>query len=119
MEDLLSTNLGQLSYKKHLEWKEIIANEKKNPGTAWEGEYPPSSILGPALSKMSSGSLGVLSLIFLAVGQWAVNSLIELPGPWGTSENDKLLATYLLALQFFPISWGTHVAAWIQKQNGK
>merc|ERR1711933_336491 len=32
----------------------------------WEGEYPPSKVLGPIMSKMPSGLLGLLSGLCLA-----------------------------------------------------
>lgn len=55
MKQLMSTNLGQLTYAKHLEWKKDLAAEAMNPGTTWTGEYPPSSILGPYLRNLNSG----------------------------------------------------------------
>ena len=33
----------------------------------WEGEYPPSKVLGPIMSKMPSGLLGLLSALSLGV----------------------------------------------------
>jgi len=120
MKQLLSTNLGQLNYANHLEWKVAIAEESKNAETmAWTGKYPPSRVLGPIMGQMSSGVLSLLSLTFFFGAAMAGKALYDLPGPWGTAENDKLIPLFLLGLQLFPISWGVHVAAWVQKSNGK
>ena len=35
--------------------------------TYWEDEYPPSKVLGPLMSKMPSGLLGMVSLVFLGI----------------------------------------------------
>ena len=32
----------------------------------WEGEYPPSKVLGPIMSKAPSGTLAILSMMCLA-----------------------------------------------------
>ena len=39
--------------------------------TYWEGLYPPSTVLGPILSKTNSKVLGVASGLFLGVGLYA------------------------------------------------
>ena len=33
----------------------------------WEGEYPPSKVLGPIMSKMGSGTLAIVSMVSLGV----------------------------------------------------
>ena len=87
--------------------------------TYWEGEYPPSSVLGPLMSKMPSGMLGVLSLVFLATCAYSVgqsNVLAQEPGAVASGEWVKW---YYVAGSFGgPLAWGTHVAAWIQRKNG-
>mmetsp|Transcript_3361 Transcript_3361/g.7782 ORF Transcript_3361/g.7782 Transcript_3361/m.7782 type:complete len:121 (-) Transcript_3361:242-604(-) len=79
--------------------------------TFWDGAAPPSQVLGPFLSKQSSSTLGLASLIFLAAGLYSchtnnVNLPVVTPG-------------LVLGANLTPISWGLHVASWVQKQNGK
>ena len=87
--------------------------------TYWEGEYPPSKVLGPVMSKMPSAALAMLSLVFLvacaaSVGESAV--LVREPGAF---ENGSWVKWYLVLGSFGgPLAWGTHVAAWIQRKNG-
>ena len=83
--------------------------------TYWEAEYPPSKVLGPIMSKMPSGVLGVLSLCFLslcAVSVYESGVLVRQPG---ALEN----GSWVLGSFGGPLAWGTHVAAWIQRKNGK
>lgn len=85
----------------------------------WEGEYPPSKVLGPIMSKMPSGVLGVLSLFFLGACAYSIgqsNVLVQEPGAF---ENGSWVKWYYVAGSFGgPLAWGTHVAAWIQRKNG-
>jgi len=81
---------------------------------SWSGDFPPSKVLGPVGSKMPSFILGPLSLIFFVTGTWACHQSNILTIP-----DDTLNVPYFLASWLVPISWGTHVAAWIQKKNGK
>jgi len=80
--------------------------------TYWEGLYPPSSVLGPILSKAPSGLLGVVSGLFLGIGLYSAqaNDLSSLP---------VVHWEYVVGANLLPISWGLHVASWIQKENGK
>eukprot|EP00616_Rhizochromulina_sp_CCMP1243_P019641 CAMPEP_0118970472 /NCGR_PEP_ID=MMETSP1173-20130426/7366_1 /TAXON_ID=1034831 /ORGANISM="Rhizochromulina marina cf, Strain CCMP1243" /LENGTH=127 /DNA_ID=CAMNT_0006919843 /DNA_START=57 /DNA_END=440 /DNA_ORIENTATION=+ len=80
--------------------------------TYWEGKAPPSTVLGPVLSKTNSGLLGLTSLAFLAVGSYCAvqNNLFSLP---------DVNPLFVLGANLLPISWGLHVASWIQKENGK
>ena len=85
----------------------------------WEGEYPPSKVLGPIMSKMPSGMLGFLSIIFagacaFSIAQSAV--LQQEPGALGSGSWVKWY--YILGSFGGPLAWGTHVAAWIQRKNG-
>ena len=88
--------------------------------TYWEGEYPPSKVLGPIMSKMPSGVLGVLSLCFLslcAVSVYESGLLVREPG---ALENGSWVHWDLVLGSFGgPLAWGTHVASWIQRKNGK
>ena len=87
--------------------------------TYWEGEYPPSKVLGPIMSKMPSGVLGVLSLLFLgacAYSCFATTLLLQEPG---AVESGNWVKWYYVLMGFGgPLAWGTHVASWIQRKNG-
>ena len=87
--------------------------------TYWEGEYPPSKVLGPIMSKMPSGVLGVLSLLFLgacAYSCFETSLLLQEPG---AVETGSWVKWYYVLMGFGgPLSWGTHVASWIQRKNG-
>ena len=87
--------------------------------TYWEGEYPPSKVLGPIMSKMPSGVLGVLSLLFLgacAYSCFATTLLLQEPG---AVESGAWVKWYYVLMGFGgPLAWGTHVASWIQRKNG-
>ncbi len=80
----------------------------------WEGAAPPSSVLGVG-EKIPSAIFGPLSLAALVVGTYCVHESNIL--------NQLTVSTvypqYILGSALVPISWGMHVAAWIQKQNGK
>ena len=87
--------------------------------TYWEGEYPPSKVLGPLMSKMPSGLLGMVSLLFLGtcvVSVFQSGVLIREPGAVESGEWVKWY--YVLGSFGGPLAWGTHVAAWIQRKNG-
>uniref|UniRef100_A0A7S4K846 Uncharacterized protein n=1 Tax=Odontella aurita TaxID=265563 RepID=A0A7S4K846_9STRA len=85
----------------------------------WEGEYPPSKVLGPIMSKMPSGLLGMVSLIFLSMCVYSCAqsaALQQVPG----AMNDGSWVKWYYVLGSFggPLAWGTHVASWIQRKNG-
>jgi hypothetical protein len=85
----------------------------------WEGEYPPSKVLGPIMSKMSSGLLGVLSLAFLGMCAYScvqTTALVQEPGALANGAWVKWY--YVLMGMGGPLAWGTHVACWIQRKNG-
>ena len=85
----------------------------------WEGEYPPSKVLGPVMSKMPSGLLGMLSLVFLstcAVSLFQTTLLVQEPGSFESGSWVKWY--YVLGSFGGPLAWGTHVASWIQRKNG-
>jgi hypothetical protein len=87
--------------------------------TYWEGEYPPSKVLGPLMSKMPSGMLGMVSLVFLGVCVYSCGQSFVLqqePGALATGSWVKW--QYILGGFGGPLAWGTHVAAWIQRKNG-
>ncbi|GAX10366.1 hypothetical protein FisN_3Lh578 [Fistulifera solaris] len=85
----------------------------------WEGEYPPSKVLGPIMSKMPSGVLGVLSLFFLGACAYSVGQSSVLVQEPGAFENGTWVKWYYVLGSFGgPLAWGTHVASWIQRKNG-
>jgi len=87
--------------------------------TYWEGEYPPSKVLGPLMSKMPSGLLGMISLVFLAtcaVSCYETSLLQQEPGAVASGSWVKWY--YVLGSFGGPLAWGTHVACWIQRKNG-
>jgi hypothetical protein len=87
--------------------------------TYWEGEYPPSKVLGPIMSKMPSGMLGVLSLVFLGVcASSCYQSGLLQQEPGAVASGAWVKWYYVVGGFGGPLAWGTHVAAWIQRKNG-
>lgn len=97
----------------------VLTSMNMAEDTYWEGEYPPSKVLGPIMSKMPSGVLGVLSLLFLgacAYSCYATTLLVQEPGAF---ESGAWVKWYYVLMGFGgPLAWGTHVASWIQRKNG-
>jgi hypothetical protein len=87
--------------------------------TYWEAEYPPSKVLGPIMSKMPSSVLGVLSLALLSLCAVSLFSSAELAkGPDAVATGTWVHWDLVLSGLAGPLSWGTHVACWIQRKNG-
>jgi hypothetical protein len=87
--------------------------------TYWEGEYPPSKVLGPIMSKMPSGMLGMLSLMFLSICVFSCGQSFVLQQEPGALASGSWVKWYYVLGGFGgPLAWGTHVAAWIQRKNG-
>lgn len=85
----------------------------------WEAEYPPSKVLGPIMSKMPSGLLGILSLVFLGMCGYSVfQSQILTQEPGAVADGSWVKWYYVLGSFGGPLAWGTHVASWIQRKNG-
>mmetsp|Transcript_22623 Transcript_22623/g.40490 ORF Transcript_22623/g.40490 Transcript_22623/m.40490 type:complete len:142 (+) Transcript_22623:354-779(+) len=85
----------------------------------WEGEYPPSKVLGPIMSKMPSGVLGIMSIGFLGVCVYScVQSGLLLRIPGATDTGEWVKPEYVIMGFGGPLAWGTHVASWIQRKNG-
>ena len=88
---------------------------KAEPGPSyWEGSYPPSSVLGIG-EKVSSKVFGPMSLVALVIGLYCINENNISNQLSATNVNPSTVLGSLLV----PISWGMHVAAWIQQKNGK
>lgn len=85
----------------------------------WEGEYPPSKVLGPIMSKMPSGVLAIISMASLGICIYScVQSGVLLREP-GAVESGQWVKWYYIVEGFGgPLAWGTHVASWIQRKNG-
>ena len=80
----------------------------------WEGEAPPSSVLGVG-EKIPSAVFGPLSLVAFVVGTYCLHESNIL----NQITVNTINPAYVLGSLGVPISWGMHVAAWIQKKNGK
>ena len=97
----------------------LQAVEDYDSETYWEGEYPPSKVLGPIMSKMPSGMLGALSLMFATSLVLSIAGSAALQQQPGAFENGSWVKWYYVLGSFGgPLAWGTHVAAWIQRKNG-
>ena len=85
----------------------------------WEGEYPPSKVLGPLMSKMPSGTLGLISMVCAASCAYSIAQSGVLQTEPGAFENGSWVKWYYVLGSFGgPLAWGTHVASWIQRKNG-
>jgi hypothetical protein len=88
---------------------------KAEPGPSyWEGAAPPSSVLGVG-EKIPSGVFGPLSLAALVAGTFCVHE----SNIFNQLSSTSVSPQYVIGSLLVPISWGMHVAAWIQKKNGK
>ena len=85
----------------------------------WEGEYPPSKVLGPIMSKMPSGLLGLVSLVCAGACAYSIaQSQVLIQEPGALESGSWVKWYYVLGSFAGPFAWGTHVAAWIQRKNG-
>ncbi|GMI16635.1 hypothetical protein TrLO_g6284 [Triparma laevis f. longispina] len=85
----------------------------------WEGEYPPSKVLGPIMSKMPSGLLGLLSALSLGLCVYScAQSGVLQQEPGAMSSGSWVKWYYVLGGFGGPMAWGMHVASWIQRKNG-
>jgi len=85
----------------------------------WEGEYPPSKVLGPIMSKMPSGVLAIVSMASLGVCVYScVQSGLLLREPGAIEDGSWVKWYYIVEGLGGPLAWGTHVASWIQRKNG-
>ena len=81
------------------------------PGPSyWEGKAPSSSVLGVG-EKIPSAVFGPLSLVALLAGTYCIHESNIFHQLTVTTLNPAYIVGSLLV----PISWGMHVAAWIQK----
>lgn len=85
----------------------------------WEGEYPPSKVLGPIMSKMPSSTLAIISMVSLGVCVYScVQSGLLLREPGAVEDGSWVKWYYIVEGLGGPLAWGTHVASWIQRKNG-
>jgi len=97
----------------------LAMSEEAEDSMFWEGEYPPSKVLGPVMSKMPSGVLAILSIISLGACFYSCvqsNALQQVPG--AVADGTWVKWYYILMGFGGPFAWGFHVAAWIQRKNG-
>lgn len=93
---------------------------RESEDMTWEAEYPPSKVLGPIMSKMPSGVLGIVSLLFLGTCVFSCAQSFVLQQEPGALASGSWVKWYYVAGSFCgPLAWGTHVACWIQRMNGK
>mmetsp|Transcript_19666 Transcript_19666/g.40053 ORF Transcript_19666/g.40053 Transcript_19666/m.40053 type:complete len:135 (+) Transcript_19666:40-444(+) len=78
--------------------------------TYWETKAPSSDVLGIG-KDVSSGSFAASSVVAAVAGAFCVGQVIPL-----TSDPNPL---FIVGSFMLPYSWALHVAAWIQKNNGK
>ena len=86
----------------------------------WEGEeYPPSKVLGPIMSKMPSGLLGLISILCATACVVSIAGSAALQQEAGALNTGSWVKWYYILGSFGgPLAWGTHVASWIQRKNG-
>uniref|UniRef100_UPI0016BE2936 PsaR n=1 Tax=Emiliania huxleyi (strain CCMP1516) TaxID=280463 RepID=UPI0016BE2936 len=93
----------------------VMVDRSEAADTWWgDKDYPPSIVLGIG-KDVPSSIFGVTSGLAFAIGVYCVaqSNLVNILS--GSTVNGFYVAGALLV----PYSWGLHVAAWIQKQNGK
>lgn len=97
----------------------FVAPKMASEDMTWEGEYPPSKVLGPIMSKMPSGHLGIISLFCLTLCGYSVFQSFLLQQEPGALADGSWVKPYYVIMGFGgPLAWGTHVASWIQRKNG-
>lgn len=82
--------------------------------TDWTGPAPSSEVLGIAKDTSSNVLIGA-SVIALHIGVYCCYAS-NLASPLSAVSVNPL---YVLGSLCLPISWGLHVAGWIQRQNNK
>jgi hypothetical protein len=82
--------------------------------TFWEGAAPPSRVLGIG-ENIPTAVFAALSIVAFVLGTWCILQSNIFHQITVTTIHPEYVAGSFLV----PISWGMHVAAWIQKQNGK
>ena len=115
-----ATRVNQVSFTPKIEEQSTASTSLfMAEDMTWEGEYPPSYVLGPIMSKMPSGVLALSSMFFLGICVYScVQSGLLLREP-GAMENGSWVKWYYVVEGFGgPLAWGTHVASWIQRKNG-
>jgi hypothetical protein len=75
--------------------------------------YSDLQVLGPVLENTPSPALGLASLVCLGVGTYCVHE----SNIFHTLSPDTIYPGYILGSLLTPISWGLHVASWINKQK--
>eukprot|EP00981_Chlorochromonas_danica_P006542 scaffold1431_cov167-Ochromonas_danica.AAC.2 len=90
----------------------MASKSKLSMSTYWEGKAPPSSVLGLG-QKIPSIVYGPASLAAFVLGLYSIHEHNILHTVTPETINPILVAGSALV----PISWGLHVAAWIQKEN--
>ena len=112
-----ATRINQVSFVPKME--ESSTSLFMAEDMTWEGEYPPSKVLGPIMSKMPSSTLAIVSMLSLGVCAYTcVQSGILLREPGAVEDGSWVKWYYIVGGFGGPLAWGTHVASWIQRKNG-
>merc|ERR1719253_90914 len=79
----------------------------------------PSKVLGPIMSKMTSGVLALLSIACLTACVYSCVQSGELQRAPDALATGSWVQPQYVAMGFGgPFAWGFHVASWIQRKNG-
>ena len=114
-----ATRVNQVSFAPKIEEQTTSTSLFMAEDMTWEGEYPPSKVLGPIMSKMPSSTLAIISMISLGVCVYScVNSGLLLREPGAIEDGSWVKWYYIVEGLGGPLAWGTHVASWIQRKNG-
>jgi len=81
---------------------------------SWTGRVPPPKVMGPILSKTPSVILGPVAIAVLAFGLYSGNHAAAN----GAFSGETISFVDVIGACGIPLSWGLHVAAYIQKENG-
>ena len=91
-----ATRVNQISFAPKIEERTTSTTLFMAEDMTWEGEYPPSKVLGPIMSKMPSGVLAISSMFFLGVCVYScVQSGLLLREP-GAIENGSWVKWYYI-----------------------
>ena len=94
-------------------WIPVSSKSTLQMSSYWEGK-PPSSVLGIGAG-IPSAIFAPLSIAAFIAGTYCIHESNILNQITATTINP----IYIAGSALVPISWGAHVAAWIQKENGK
>eukprot|EP00184_Porphyridium_aerugineum_P001135 CAMPEP_0184694896 /NCGR_PEP_ID=MMETSP0313-20130426/2708_1 /TAXON_ID=2792 /ORGANISM="Porphyridium aerugineum, Strain SAG 1380-2" /LENGTH=118 /DNA_ID=CAMNT_0027153261 /DNA_START=150 /DNA_END=506 /DNA_ORIENTATION=- len=113
-----SAAFGQVSASKSAAFsvkKSVAVSRKRSSLQMVEKVVPPKSEVLGLGKEVPSALYAIASVFALGLGCWSVTQSNLFSPLTAQSVNPQFVVGSLLV----PISWGLHVAAWIQKYNGK